>query len=199
MAGMSRPQGARSDDGERFALIILCTANQFRSPIAAGLVRRLAADVPVDVRSVAAVGRDGRRALPQAVELAAQRGLDLGAHRSHALRHGELEDADLVLGFEQAHVAAAVVDGGAARERSFTMPDFVALAETADAPRVTEPVARARGVVKAAATLRSSASTAVVTELADPIGGPERGYREAALALEALSGRLVDALFRVRR
>ncbi len=200
MADVTDGPGMQRADGERFALAILCTANRFRSPIAAGFVRRLAAGVPVDVRSAAATGSDGRRALPQALDLAATRGVDLGAHRSRALRHGELEDADLVLGFERAHVAAAVVDGGASRERAFTMPEFVALAEAADPARSAEPVLGARGVVTAAAALRSAAPPAAVPEeLADPIGGPERGYREAALALEELSRRLVDVLFRVSR
>ena len=199
MAGVTDGPGTRRADGERFALAILCTANRFRSPIAAGFVRRLAAGIPVDVHSAAATGSDGGRALAQALDLAAARGLDLGAHRSHALRHGELVDADLVLGFERTHVAAAVVNGGAMRERAFTMPEFVALAEAAEPPPGDGPVERARGVVRAAAALRSSAPAAAELELADPIGGPERGYRDAALALEELCERLVDVLFGVRR
>ncbi len=49
-------------------------------------------------------------------------------HRAVALGRGEFGGADLVLGFEQYHVAAAVVDGGAARSRTFTLPELVELA-----------------------------------------------------------------------
>ena len=54
--------------------------------------------------------------LPEMLSAGAAFQLDLSKHRAVALGRGEFGDADLVLGFEQYHVAAAVVDGGADRE-----------------------------------------------------------------------------------
>jgi protein-tyrosine phosphatase len=192
MGGMSVP--AKDD---RFSLVVLCTANRFRSPICAGHVRLLTAGLPVDVRSAAVSGPSGPRALARALELAAAGGIDLRGHRARALEPGALTEADLVLGFEQAHVAAAVVEGGARRERAFTLPEFVPLAEAVAVADHSNPVERARKVVAVAAERRAASPRSLSAELADPVGGPARGYDEAARALERLSARLVRALFGV--
>ena len=176
-----------------FALAVVCTANRFRSPLAAALIRAQAEALPLDVRSFAASGRSGAAALRQAVERGTPLGVDLGEHVSRRLAPGELEDVDLVLGFERTHVASAVVDGRAPRERAFTLPEFVPLAESVHAPAESDPVRRARAVVAAAAAARGSGTP--LAELADPAGGPERGYDAAAREVEGLSRRLVHVLF----
>jgi protein-tyrosine phosphatase len=179
----------------RFALAVVCTANRFRSPLAAALIRAEVAALPVDVTSFAASGRSGAAALRQAVERGAPLGVDLGSHVSTRLGAGELAGADLVLGFERTHVAHAVVDGGAPRERAFTLPEFVPLAEAVEVPPEGDPVSRARAVVAAAAAERHDRAGAGLAELADPAGGPERGYDEAAREVDHLSRRLVRVLF----
>jgi protein-tyrosine phosphatase len=177
-----------------FALVILCTANRFRSPLAAARIRAETAGLPLAVTSFATSGPTGPAPLPQALTRGRSLGLDLDGHRATRLGRGELRGADLVLGFERSHVAAAVIEGGAPRERTFTMPEFVALAEEAlveEGP----PAERARRVVEAAQGLRAGAAPAKLAELADPAGGPERGYDRAANEIVQLSRRLVQALF----
>jgi len=180
---------------EPFSLAVVCTANRFRSPLAAALVRARAAGLPVGVRSYSTLGRSGVAALEQAVEAGAPLGVDLSRHVARRLQRGDLDGADLVLGFERAHVASAVVDAGALRGRTFTLPEFVVLAEAAPEPD-GDGVRRARAVVQAAAAARA-ASPGRTRELADPAGGPEAGYRRAAAEVDALSARLVRALFGV--
>ena len=177
-----------------FALAILCTANRFRSPLAAARIRAEIAGLPVAITSFATSGPSGPAALREALARGRTLGLDLDEHRATRLGRGELHAADLVLGFERSHVAAAVIEGGAARERTFTMPEFVALADgvsVEDGP----PVERARRVVEAAQALRADAAPAKLAELPDPAGGPERGYDTAANEIARLSRRLVQALF----
>jgi protein-tyrosine-phosphatase len=178
-----------------FSLAVVCTANRFRSPLAASLIRSSVTGLPVVVSSFAASGPSGRAALPQAVARGASLGVDLGGHVATQLRRGELAGVDLVLGFERDHVAVAVVEGSASRHRTFTLPEFVGLAESVAAPDEADPTRRARGVVAAAAAARAAAGEGQVAELADPAGGPERGYEAAARELERLAQRLVEALF----
>ena len=177
-----------------FELAILCTANRFRSPLAAELIRAETAGLAVAVGSFATSGSSGRAPLAEALSRGRPLGLELDGHRAARLGRGELQAADLVLGFERSHVAAAVIEGGAARERTFTMPEFVPLAEQVSA-QPGGPVERARRVVEAAHALRAETTSAKLAELADPAGGPDRGYDTAAHEIAQLSRRLVRALF----
>jgi protein-tyrosine phosphatase len=179
-----------------FVLAVVCTANRFRSPLAAAVVRRHTAGLPVEVRSFAAAGPSGPAALPEAVSRARPLGVDLADHVAARLGAGDLRDADLVLGFERAHVAAAVIEAGAPRERAFTLPEFVPLAESAVVPPERDAARHARAVVAAAAAARGPGSrNGPLPELADPAGGPARGYDAAATDVAELSRRLVRALF----
>jgi protein-tyrosine phosphatase len=171
--------------GDRFELVFVCTANRFRSPIAAELARRATAGLPVAVRSYGTLDREPAPVLPQALDL----GLDLAQHRSRPVRGAPLADADLVLGFERVHVATAVVDAGAPRDRSFGLTEIVALLD--DSPQEGDAMERARARVAQAAARRGDDWA----EFADPAGGPERGYARSARDLERLVGTLVERLF----
>ena len=177
-----------------FALAILCTANRFRSPLAAARIRAETLGLPLEVTSFATWGPSGPAPLPQALSRGRRIGLDLEEHRATRLGSGQLHAADLVLGFERSHLAAAVIEGGAPRERTFTMPEFVSLAEAVsveDGP----PVERARRVVDAVQAQRAEAPSVKLAELADPAGGPERGYDTVAEEIARLSRRLAQVLF----
>jgi protein-tyrosine phosphatase len=176
-----------------FELVLICTGNRARSPIAEGYLRRLLADLPVHVHSLGTLELEGAPALPEALEAAARAGLDLSAHRSRALGGRDLSDADLVLGFELSHVAAAVMDGGAARERVFSLPELVELLEQARTPLETDPIERARNAIAAANALRVTG--APLAELADPIGQSASFHRDTVERVRDLSVRLAIGLF----
>ena len=88
-------------------ILIVCTGNVCRSPMAMGLLRQRLAedglDVQVSVRSAGVYGLDGQPASAPGVEVLAERGIDIGDHRAHTVRARELEEADLVLVMEEAH------------------------------------------------------------------------------------------------
>ena len=177
---------------ERFELVVVCTANRFRSPIAAGLLERLTAGLPVDVSSYGTLDREPAAVLPQALELAPKLGLELDGHRSRCVRGVSLAGADLVLGFERIHVAAAVVDAGAARGRTFLLAELVALLE-GPLPGGDDPAERARARIRLADERRVDGELG--PELADPAGGPRRGYSASARAIERLTRALAERLF----
>jgi protein-tyrosine phosphatase len=180
-----------SDD--RFELVLICTGNRARSPIAEGFFRRLLADIPVRVHSMGTLELRSGPALREAIEAASRAGLDLSAHRSRTLRGQDLSQADLVLGFELPHLAAAVIDGGAVRERVFSLPELVELVEQTGPPLDTDPIARARQGIAAANAQRVAGTPPA--ELADPIGQTPEFYRDTVERLRDLCERLAIDLF----
>jgi protein-tyrosine phosphatase len=181
---------------DRFRIVVVCTGNRFRSPLAEHILRRETDGLPVAVRSVGVLDLGGIEALPEALEAAQELGLDLSEHRTCVLSPEPLEGADLVLGFERAHIARAVVAGRAPIERTFTLPELVELLPPEPpAGGGEDPVARARTLVASAAAGRLDPRTTAVPELADPLGHSPSFFRRTAEQVDELSRRLVTQLF----
>ena len=88
-----------------FQLVLVCTANQIRSPIAEALVLRFAGALPLATRSRGLLDLGPKSPPPAAIEAAADLGLDISTHRSRRLEPGSLRESDAVVGFEPVHVA----------------------------------------------------------------------------------------------
>jgi len=88
-------------------VLLVCTANICRSPMAMGLLReRLRQDgleEQVTVSSAGVYGLDGNPASQPGVEVLAERGIDISDHRAHTVAEREIAQADLVLVMEEAH------------------------------------------------------------------------------------------------
>ncbi len=88
-------------------ILIICTANICRSPMAMGLLnerlRQGGLDGQVEVTSAGVYGLDGSPASQPGVEVLAERGIDISAHRAHTVTEREVAEADLVLVMEEAH------------------------------------------------------------------------------------------------
>jgi protein-tyrosine-phosphatase len=176
---------------EQFEVVFICTGNRFRSAIAEALLTRLTEGLPVTVTSAGTLDLGPVGVLPEALELAPGLGVELGEHRARCVRDVDLRDADLVLGFELVHVATAVVDCGAARERSFTLPELVELL-----PRDVEADGDPREAVRRAHEAREPGR---MRELADPLGARPEVFRATAEELRQLVQRLAASLFGVDR
>jgi protein-tyrosine phosphatase len=92
-----------------FRLVLLCTGNTCRSPLAAAAFREeLGADADrVEVISAGTAAPDGQPASAGASAVAARAGLDLTGHRSRRAAADLLRDADLVLVMEREHARTA--------------------------------------------------------------------------------------------
>jgi protein-tyrosine phosphatase len=88
-------------------ILIACTANICRSPMAAAIMRRRIADLSledeIEVLSAGVWAEDGHGASPNAIVTLAGRGMDLTGHRSQLLTPALLGEADIVLVMEEAH------------------------------------------------------------------------------------------------
>ncbi len=88
-------------------LLFVCTGNTCRSPLAE-VIARAEADrrgwAGADCRSAGSFAMPGLPAAGHGVEVARERGLDLGSHRARLLDFDMLAGTDLVLGMTPAHL-----------------------------------------------------------------------------------------------
>ena len=178
-----------------FRIVLICTGNRFRSPLAEGEIRSLAGAAPVHVSSLGLVELGPVPPLIEALAEAERFDLDISGHRARALHGQDLSSADLVLGFERIHLASAVVDANAARERTFTLPELVELLDHVDPRGRGDVVERARSVVELAGEMRRARGVEpLLPEIADPWGGTPEVYRETAERVIELTRRLGERL-----
>jgi len=131
--------------------------------------------------------------LEGATAAGARLGVDLKSHRSRRLSRGCLADADMVIGFEQSHAAAAVEVGGAPPERVFLLLELPPLLE-ALRPDLSDPE-DACAVIGGIHRLREAAGPRSVASLPDPLGEPEQVVSEIARVIDAVTGALAAAVF----
>jgi protein-tyrosine phosphatase len=86
-------------------VMLVCTANICRSPMAEVLWREAARDRrrPVPVASAGLEAEPGRAADPACIELMAERGFDLSEHRATRFRAEVAADCELILVMEPGH------------------------------------------------------------------------------------------------
>lgn len=88
-------------------LLVVCTGNICRSPMVMALLREQirAAGLTdqIEVESAGTAGLEGAAASRYAVEVVAERGLDLSTHVAQGLTSQAIRQADLILVMEEAH------------------------------------------------------------------------------------------------
>jgi protein-tyrosine phosphatase len=176
-------------------IVLICTGNRFRSPLAAAVLQSRV-PVPLHVDSLGLYDLGPVPALGEALQAGRRFGLDLSDHRARPLFGQKLAEVDLVLGFERIHVAAAVVDAEAARERSFTLPELVELLEAIEHPSEDDPAVRFRESIRRANDLRAAwTPDASLPEVPDPWGTPAGSYAAIGAQVAGLCERLVELAF----
>ncbi len=96
------------ENGKKRSILFVCTANICRSPMAAGLFRRIVQDEP-EVWQVESAGINGRAGLPAAeytLLVLQQRGIDFSEHRSRPITRSIVSDFQLILTMEKNHKEA---------------------------------------------------------------------------------------------
>src|SRR5262245_18256891 len=178
------------------AILIVCTGNVCRSPIAEGLLRaalqaRLGPNAPA-VSSAGTMGLSGSPPDPNSIDAAAERGVDISAHRARELSVDDVEAATLILGMSADHDREVVASAPEAASRTFTLKELVRLLEAL--PETTAGDVGAR--VAAADDLRTRGFDGDPgdRDVADPLGMPLASFRVVASELDEWCSRLVDGL-----
>jgi protein-tyrosine phosphatase len=109
-------------------VLIVCTANQCRSPLAAALLRRAAAGTDVVILD-AGTGEAGYPPTEGTVAAAARLELDLTEHVSTTIDAALVERADIILTMEREHVRTIVLAHPEAWAKTFTLKEFVRRSE----------------------------------------------------------------------
>jgi protein-tyrosine phosphatase len=180
------------------SILVVCTGNICRSPIAEGFLRRQFAERHADiaVSSAGTSGWDGSEAMPESVDAAAQWGADLSPHRARRLLAEMIDDAKLVVGMATEHREAVSSLVPSAADRAFTLKELVRLLETLPPvdPAAAERDLEARIAAAHQARLAGAAPNPYDQDIADPLGLGLESYRAVAWELDEWCGRLVDGL-----
>lgn len=186
----------------RAEIVVVCTANICRSPLAEAMLRRAAAercgpDAPLRVSSSGVQGLAGEPAAPLSAEEATQRGLDLSRHVARVTDELGVWRADLVLTMTETHRGRIVRLLPSAARWTFTIREFARLTAALKPIEVDLPVRdRVRFVTRLAHGARAYVARPTGREdVADPYGGPRAGYVETADELDELVARIAPQLF----
>lgn len=166
-------------------VLLVCTGNICRSPMAEALLRAHleARGASAHVHSAGTLPWNGP-ATEHAVEVIGEHGIDLSSHRSRALTSDLLGEADVVLGMTRNHVWAVASHAPEASERAFLIGELVRLGRDVGPRRPDEPVREWVARVGAVRPDRVAMGLAS-DEIADPVGEPLPVFRETARRLDA--------------
>jgi len=174
-------------------IVVLCTANVCRSPMAAALLaRRLSGlGVAARVRS-AGMLRGGDPPLPEVISVMAGYGIDITGHRSRVACAADLDRASLVLAMARDNLRYAVVTEPGAWPRAFTLRELIRRGEQVGPRPPGEPfsgwLSRVHAGRERAALLGDSADD----DVPDPAGGPLGAYADVAGLLDRSLTRLAE-------
>jgi protein-tyrosine-phosphatase len=190
------------------AILVVCTANICRSPMAEALLTRAAERRRATARVISAGvrGLDGAPASDGSVAAMARMGLDISAHRSRPCTPDLLEQADLVVTMEARHVVDLVAMVPDVLGRTFPLGELATAADEAHDPALAGPSTGQGGPagrnelarwLSAQGVGRSTRDYLHDTrfDVADPIGSTRARYRRCAAELDELCDSLADRLW----
>jgi protein-tyrosine phosphatase len=188
------PRGHRVG-GVSESVLIVCTANQCRSPLAEHLLRHALVSVGLDwtVESAGVYANPGRPIDPDVSAVLDELHV---AHQpdwaSRGLTASDIAQADLVLTAERAHRTAVVTLVPSAVSRTFTLLEFARILPAAP-PTGPAGATTPAGLIRLAEAARVHAGpTRDADDLADPINQGRQRFRECAAQISRAVDRIVS-------
>jgi glycine hydroxymethyltransferase len=187
-------------------ILLVCTGNICRSPMAQGFLRQLLVERgagAIRVESAGVHGWTDSPATAEAVRALEERGIDIRAHLARRLSRALLDDTGVVLAMASEHRDAIVRMMPSAASRTFTIKELVKLLESREAEWAREadraggPAGRIAAAARFADRLRNGPEAPEIfdEDVADPLGLGIEAFRAAAWELGELCLRLANAVF----
>ncbi|HYU39041.1 MAG TPA: hypothetical protein VEM59_04270 [Acidimicrobiia bacterium] len=165
-------------------MLVVCTGNACRSPMAAAILERRLAERGVDACVTSAGTRPWYAgATDHAVTVMREMGLDVSAHENCQVTAEQVERADLVLGMTRQHVNFVTSRWPDAAERTFLVGELSRLGGQIG-PRTESESVSAWAERASAARPPLHPLGRAVDEIDDPVGLPIEVYRDTAAVLD---------------
>jgi protein-tyrosine phosphatase len=175
-------------------ILVLCTANVCRSPMAeAMLVRELAVRGQRAEVTSAGIAGGGTLPVPGEVTLVlAEYGLDMSGHRSRPMTPAGLARADLILALAREHLRHAVVAVPQAWPRAFTLRELARRGAQAGPRAAGETLGDWLARAQAGRSRLALLGDGEPDDVADPFGGPLINYQRAAAQISGAVAQIAD-------
>jgi len=184
-----------------FNVLVVCTANHCRSPIAEQLLRAAGVEQfgASSAWNISSAGTDVDRIRPLhrfAEEVLRERGVLIPGHQAVQVTRDQIMEADLILAAARQHRAAVVTMAPPALGRTFTIRQFARLVDQIEPITSTDPVTLGLQLVDDAKSARGMMQPVPVEQddVADPIGRPIGVFRECADQLDDAVRRILRPL-----
>ena len=178
-------------------VLIVCSANQCRSPLGAAVLARRLRERALLV-AVASVGTQAvpeSQATPPTVAAAGAIGLDLAPHRSRLASADMVQTADLILGMERHHVREAVLLDPRVFSRTFTLKELVRRGTDVGARPEGEPGATWLARVHEGRRSIDLVGSSPADDVADPTINRMIDHGAMATEIDELMGELVNLVW----
>ena len=103
-------------------ILFVCTGNICRSPMAEGLLKAMQSDFSVSSAGVSSM--EGWNAMPEAIDVMREHGVDISDHSARQVTEEMVRDADLVLGMTRRHREILKHTFPEAEGKIFTLKEF---------------------------------------------------------------------------
>jgi protein-tyrosine phosphatase len=186
------------------SILVICTGNICRSPMAEGFLRRalrstLGDDAP-EVASAGTSGWEGSRAMPESIEAAAERDVDISGHVARRLAHEHVAAADVVIAMAGEHRDTVMRAMPEAAARTFSLKELVRLLEALPTTgSVGADALPARIVAAEELRQRGFRGNPHDEDIVDPLGLPLESFRAIAWELDEWTRRLANGLIAAAR